>query len=52
MYPYPFSVRNSLFLLLILFDLIVRQEGRVQLAGEVLPLEDHVWPDDISAHGK
>ena len=30
--------------------LVVGQEGRVQLAGEVLPLEDHVGADDVTAH--
>ena len=32
--------------------LVVGQEGGVQLAGEVLPLQDHVGSDDVSAHGE
>ena len=46
------KTNSSFSLLLILLDLIVGKEGRVQLAGEVLPLEDHVGPDDISTHGQ
>ena len=30
--------------------LVVGQEVRVQLAGQVLPLEDHVGSDDVPAH--
>ena len=46
------KISSSFSLLLILLDLIVGKEGWVQLAGEVLPLEDHVGSDDISTHGQ
>ena len=32
--------------------LVVGQEGGVQLAGHVLPLQDHVGPDYVAAHGE